>query len=206
MAGLVITPEQLLLFMGTLSVAIVSPGPAVIAVSQSAFALGRTGTLPYAWGMAVGASCWAGFALLGLTVLFAVLPWTYLAIKLLGGAYLIWIAWHMWRGAADPLPDPAEARRGRSFWGGMALNLSNPKPALFYSAVLVSIFPASLAAADKLVIYATAFSVEFSFYSALPCLMALPVLRRRYYAAKFRIDRISAALIGALGFSLILRH
>lgn len=59
-----ITADQLALFIGTLSVAIVSPGPAVIAVSQSAFALGRRRVLPYAWGWPRGrrygasSRCW----------------------------------------------------------------------------------------------------------------------------------------------------
>lgn len=201
-----VTFAQLLLFVGTLSVAILSPGPGVIAVSQSAFAMGRARALPYGWGLAVGASLWCLFALLGLTVLFRVLPWTFVALKVLGGAYLVWIAWKMWVHAPDPLPDPAEKRHGAGFWGGLVLNLSNPKPALFYSAVLLSIFPAALGGFDKLVVSAVALSVELGFYTALATLMALPLLRRRYYAAKFWIDRIAAGLIGLLGISLILRH
>ena len=201
-----ITADQLALFIGTLSVAILSPGPGVIAVSQSAFALGRRRALPYGWGLAVGASVWCIFALLGLTVIFRALPWTYVALKILGGAYLVWIAFKMWHHASDPLPDPAESSRGMGFFGGMMLNLSNPKPALFYSAVLLSIFPVLLSAGDKLAIYATAISVELAFYTALASLMALPWLRRRYYAAKFWIDRAAGLAIGLLGLSLILRH
>ena len=201
-----ITADQLALFIGTLSVAILSPGPGVIAVSQSAFALGRRRALPYGWGLALGASIWCVFALLGLTVIFRALPWTYVALKILGGAYLVWIAFKMWRHASDPLPDPAESSRGMGFFGGMMLNLSNPKPALFYSAVLLSIFPVLLSAGDKLAIYATAVSVELAFYTALASLMALPWLRRRYYAAKFWIDRAAGLAIGLLGLSLILRH
>lgn len=201
-----ITLAQLALFVGTLAVAILSPGPGVIAVAQSAFALGARRALPYGWGLAVGASLWCLFALLGLTALFRVLPWTFVLMKVLGGAYLIWIGWKMWRHAPDPLPDPAQKRFGSAFPGGLLLNLSNPKPALFYSAVLLSIFPQLLGGLDKLVIYATALTVEMSFYTGLAILMALPLLRRRYYAAKFWIDRLAALLIAALGLSLILRH
>lgn len=201
-----ITLQQLAVFVGTLSVAILSPGPGIIAVSQSAFAMGRARALPYAWGLALGASAWCLAALLGLTVLFRIVPWTYVAMKFLGGAYLIWVAWKMWRHAPDPLPDPAESRLGMSFWAGMALNLSNPKPALFYSAVLLSIFPATLGITDKILIYATALTVEVGFYTALACLMAMSLLRRRYYAAKLGIDRVAAGLIGLLGLSLVLRH
>lgn len=200
-----ITLEQLSLFGGTLTVAILSPGPAIIAVSQCAFAMGHRRALPYGWGLATGASLWCLAALLGLAVIFRVMPWTFTAMKLLGGAYLLWVALKMWRGASAPLPDPADAQMGMSFWGGIALNLSNPKPALFYSAVLLSIFPATLSMADKGVIYATALSLELGFYTAMACLMALPLLRRRYYAAKFWIDRGAAMAIGLLGASLILR-
>ncbi|MBM3605863.1 MAG: LysE family translocator [Alphaproteobacteria bacterium] len=199
------TAEQLGLFVATLAVAILSPGPGVIAVSQGAFALGRRRALAYGWGLAVGASIWCLFALLGLTTLFRIAPWTLVIMKMAGGAYLIWIGLKMWRHAADPLPDPDAVGRGMGLWGGVALNLSNPKPALFYSAVLLSVFPAALGAADKGAIYAVALSVELFFYTALASLMALPWLRRRYYGAKFWIDRGAGLAIGLLGLSLVLR-
>lgn len=201
-----VTAQQLQIFAGILVPAILSPGPAVIAASQSAFALGRARTLPYAWGLAFGASLWCVVSLLGLTIIFQTLPWTYTALSVLGGLYLLWIAWKMWRHAPDPLPDPAEGTGGISFWGGVTLNLSNPKPALFYSSVLLSVFPLSLTILDKTAIYATAVSVEMIFYTAVACLMALPWPRRRYYASKFWIDRGAGLLIGLLGLTLILRH
>lgn len=199
-----VTTEQMALFVATLSVAILSPGPGVIAVSQGAFSLGRRRALTYGWGLAIGASIWCLFALLGLTAVFRMLPWTFALLKLLGGAYLLWIGLQMWRHAADPLPDPAQDR-ARGFGAGMALNLSNPKPALFYSAVLLSIFPGALGPADKGAIYAVALSVELLFYTGLASLMALPVLRQRYFASKFWIDRGAGTAIAALGLSLILR-
>ena len=201
---LTITPDQMALFVATLSAAILSPGPGVIAVTQGAFALGRRAALAHGWGLALGASFWCLFALLGLTALFRVAPWTLVALTLAGGAYLVHVGIRMWRHAADPLPQGPGA--GRGFRGGIVLNLSNPKPALFYSAVLLSIFPPILGPADKGAIYATALSVELFFYTALASLMALPLLRRRYLAAKFWIDRGAGLAIAALGLSLILRH
>ena len=87
----------------------------------------------------------------------------------------------------------------------MALNLSNPKPALFYGSVILSIFPA-LQGGASLVIYLVALSVELSFYAAITALMATAPVRRRYGAAKTWIDRIAGALIGALGLALMIRH
>ena len=79
-------------------------------------------------------------------------------------------------------------------------------PGVVAGALLLSIFPVLMTAGDKLLIYATAVSVELAFYTALASLMALPWLRRRYYAAKFWIDRAAGLAIGLLGLSLILRH
>ena len=50
-----------------------------------------------------------------------------------------------------------------------------------------------------------ALSVELFFYTALASLMALPLLRRRYAALKFWIDRGAGLAIAALGLSLVLR-
>lgn len=201
---MIVTPDAMALFVSTLAVAILSPGPGVVAVSQTAFAMGRARALPYGWGLAVGASLWCLFSLVGLTVLFRLWPWTFRLLTVAGGLYLLHVAWGIWQAARQPLPDPATTR-GRRFVDGLALNLSNPKPALFYSFVLLSIFPTMLEVGDKALIYGTALAVELMFYTALATLMALPLLRHRYYAAKFWIDRIAAGLIGILGLSLILR-
>lgn len=198
-----ITAAQMSVFVATLSAAILSPGPGVIAVSQGAFALGRRRALVYGWGLAIGASVWCLVALLGLTALFRAAPWTLILLRLAGGAFLLRIGWSMWAHARDPMPDAARARM--SWTSGAVLNLSNPKPALFYSAVLLSIFPPVLGPADKGVIYAVALSVELFFYTALASLMALPALRRGYAASKFWIDRGAGLAIALLGLSLILR-
>ena len=200
-----ITLPALGLFVTTLGVAILSPGPAIIAASRSAAARGRQASMPYAMGLAIGASFWCLFALFGLTVLFRIVPQSYAVLRFLGGAYLIWVAFQMWRHAADPLSMEGESVAGPGFRQGLALNLSNPKPALFYAGVIMTIFPA-LSTVGAAVIYLVALSVEVCFYAAVTVLMATNPMRRGYRAAKTAIDRIAGTLIGALGLTLILRH
>ncbi|MBB1490811.1 MULTISPECIES: LysE family translocator [unclassified Paracoccus (in: a-proteobacteria)] len=200
-----ITLPALGLFVATLALAILSPGPAIIAASRSAAARGRQASMPYAMGLAIGASFWCLFALFGLTVLFRVLPQSYTVLRFLGGAYLIWIAVQMWRHAADPLAMEGESVTGPGFLQGLALNLSNPKPALFYAGVIMTIFPV-LSTAGAAIIYLVALTVEVCFYAAVTVLMATGPMRRGYRAAKTAIDRVAGTLIGALGLTLILRH
>ena len=161
-----VTAARLALFVGTLSLAVLSPGPGIIAVSQAAFRLGRRDAMPYALGLAVGASMWCLVALLGLTVLFEAVPVALSLFHVAGGAYLVWIAARMWRHAPDPLPEPG-AGSGQGFAAGMALNLSNPKPGLFYASVLLSIFPDLRGIAPNAAVYATALAVELTYYLSL---------------------------------------
>lgn len=199
-----VTPAQFALFVTTLSVAILSPGPGIVAVSHAAFSLGRRAALPYALGLALGASAWCLVALLGLTVLFEAVPLALSVFHVLGGAYLLWVAAKMWRHAADPLPEAGA--RGRGLAAGMALNLANPKPGLFYASVLLSIFPGLRGFWATASVYLVALSVELLFYLGLAVVLSAVAIRRRYFAAKPWIDRAASALIAALGILLILRH
>lgn len=197
------TPEQLVLLVSALTLAILSPGPAIIAATQTAFARGRAVALPYGIGLATGASLWALFAILGLAVVFRVVPALYLTLKVFGCLYLLWIAQAMWRDARAPLPEAANGRFGRGFWGGVILNLSNPKPALFYSALFVAVFPGPLSALGRGTIYVAALGTELFWYVAVTALMSTTAMRIRYTAAKHWIDRGAALIIGALGLSLL---
>ena len=201
-----ISPAALAAFVATLGLAILSPGPGIIACTRSAASRGRKAALPYAIGLAVGASLWCLFSVFGLTLVFRLVPHLFTVLKLLGGACLIWIAWKMWRHAADPLAAAAGATAGPGFWSGLALNLSNPKPALFYGAVLLSLFPRLHGIAGPALIYAVALTVELVFYLSVTTLMSTAPVQRRYFSAKLWIDRIAGTLIAVLGLTLVIRH
>ena len=54
-------------------------------------------------GLGLMAGIWTGLALLGLDVIFPAVPWAYLTLKLIGAAYLIYLAYAIWRDARRPL-------------------------------------------------------------------------------------------------------
>ncbi|MDO5706312.1 MAG: LysE family translocator [Paracoccus sp. (in: a-proteobacteria)] len=176
---------------------------------QAAFAHGRERALPYGLGLATGASLWCLAALFGLAVLFRLNPALLSGMMIFGGCYLLWFAWRLWRGATQPLPDAAEGpRRGAigGFLGGIALNLSNPKPALFYATLILSVFPRALSGAEQGVIYAICLGTEYFWYALVAVLASTGAMRLRYFAAKFWIDRACAVAMAVLGVLLILEH
>jgi threonine/homoserine/homoserine lactone efflux protein len=197
------TPEPFLALIMVLTTAILSPGPSIIAATQLALAQGREKALPYGLGLAFGASLWCLFALFGLAVIFKLYPPLFQAAKIAGGAYLLYMAWRLWRAAHLPLPQPADSRFGRGFAGGMILSLSNPKPALFYSAVILTIFPDPHGVVMFAAIYATALATELFWYSTVTISMSTNAMRKRYFAAKFWIDTIAALALTGLAVMLI---
>lgn len=197
--------EQLLALVSAMSLAILTPGPAIIAATQAAFQFGRRRALPYALGLAAGASLWCIVALMGLAVVFRLHPPLFVAMKVFGGLYLLWFAWALWRSSTKPLPEAAGGA-SKGFWGGIALNLSNPKPALFYAALILSVFPQALSLQEKAVIYTVCLGTELIWYALIAVTMSTAMMRNRYFAAKFWIDRAAALAMGLLGLLLILNH
>ena len=54
------------------------------------------------------AAVFTALVLLGLTAVLARVPLLYAGLKLLGGMWLLLLAWRMWRGAAGPLASAGE--------------------------------------------------------------------------------------------------
>ena len=200
---------QVVALVTALSLAILTPGPAIIATVQTAFAHGRERALPYGLGLATGVSLWCLMALFGLALVFRLNPTLFAAMKIFGGFYLLWFAWGLWQASTAPLPEAAGGPgKGtvRGFLGGIALNLSNPKPALFYATLILSVFPRPLPASGQAALYAVCLGTELFWYALVAVLMSTAPMRSCYFAARFWIDRVCAGAMALLGLMLIVRH
>lgn len=187
----------------TLLAAMAAPGPALLFALRQSIAGGfRTG---FATGLGLGlvAAGWTGAALLGLEVVFTLFPFAFVALKIAGALYLLWIAYCLWRDARKPLGDAAHPG-ARAFWGGVLINLGNPKSVFFAASVLVVIFPSDLTLSEKFLIFSNHFAVEITVYGLFAALLATPPARAEYLRLKPVMDRIAAVVLGALGLRLLL--
>lgn len=129
----------------------VTPGLDTALVLHSVLRFGRRTAWATAIGICTGSFVWGVAAAIGVAALIAHVHVAYLALKIVGGLYLVWLGARMlWRcfrcrypqldetGTAD-----ATAARSpwRSFGRGLASNLLNPKVAAFYVAVLPVFLP-----------------------------------------------------------------
>ena len=130
--------SSLLIFAAALFVAAASPGPATLALVARGLARGTRGAFAFMLGIAIGDVFWLSCAVLGLAVLAQTFGMVFLALKYLGAAYLLVLAWKLWTTAAqtEAAELPATDRPFRLFGAGLTLMFGNPKVMVFYLALL----------------------------------------------------------------------
>jgi threonine/homoserine/homoserine lactone efflux protein len=118
---------------------VLTPGPNMMYLVSRTVAQGRRAGMISLLGVAAGFGVYLMAATAGITAVFAVVPGLYLAVKLAGAGYLLWLAWQAIRpggvsvfAPADLPHDPAR----RLFTMGLATNLLNPKIAIMYMALI----------------------------------------------------------------------
>lgn len=118
---------------------VLTPGPNMLYLVSRSITQGRRAGLLSLLGVALGFAVYLAAAVAGLATVFTAVPAAYLALKIAGAAYLLYLAWQALRPhgrnafAPEPLPpDPAR----RLVTTGLLTNLLNPKIAVLYVALL----------------------------------------------------------------------
>ncbi|RUM05295.1 LysE family translocator [Rhizobium chutanense] len=194
--------------MAALAVGAMSPGPSFVVVSRIAISRSRLDGFAAALGMGAGGVAFAVLALAGLTALLSQFEWLYVLLKVAGGAYLIYIAVNIWRGAAQPLEvsDAVHSHRApmRSFTTALLTQLSNPKTIIVYASLFAALLPKTVPLDLIIALPLGVFAVEAGWYSIVAFAFSARHPRRLYLAAKSWIDRTAGAVMGGLGLRLIL--
>jgi threonine/homoserine/homoserine lactone efflux protein len=197
----------ILAIAAAIAIGAASPGPSFVMVVRTAVAKSRADGLAAALGMGVGGVIFCALALFGMRAVFAQAEWLYIAFKLAGGCYLVYLAWRIWRSADQPLAQEnasiVEGRAFRSFLLGLGTQLSNPKTLVFYGSVF-ALLPADLPIWGDLVLPPIIMTIETGWYTLVALAFSLPQPRAAYLRWKGKIDRLAGAVMAALGLKLIL--
>lgn len=187
--------------------AVASPGPSTVLVIQTAAVSGRRAGLLAAFAMMLGALVWAAAALFGLQVLFARFEWLYLAFRIAGALYLIYLAYMLLRHAGAPLPeaDPSVVRAGawQGFLKALLLQLSNPKVMVFMGSIFISLLPAQPPSWMDATVLAIVAVNEFTWFALLALLFSGGAARAFYRRTKLWLDRLMGGVLGLLGARLL---
>ncbi|SPE61987.1 Leucine efflux protein [Streptomyces netropsis] len=118
---------------------VITPGPNMIYLVSRSVSQGYRAGLVSLAGVGVGFLVYLVAATAGIAAVFSLVPEIYLALKLAGAAYLLWLAWKAVRpgGSSVFSPRELEADRPRKLFGmGLLTCLLNPKIAILYVSLL----------------------------------------------------------------------
>ncbi|MGB0941642.1 MAG: LysE family translocator [Marinomonas sp.] len=121
----------------------ITPGPGIFAILAKSMTQGARSCTWLSVGMVISDICYLVMACFGLAGLAYAWEEVFLIIRVLGGAYLVYLGWKMWTSVpalAQELSNPdlkvKQQDKLSSFIQGFMISASNPKVILFYIAFL----------------------------------------------------------------------
>ncbi|CCV15747.1 LysE family translocator [Mesorhizobium sp. STM 4661] len=204
--------ELLIAFFATTAIFAYIPGPAMLYAAAQTMARGRWSGLTAAFGIHLGGYVHVIAAAAGLSVLFHAVPTLYVAVKLAGALYLIWLGISLLRARAEgdaviPGIEPKSARR--AFFESITVEVLNPKTAIFFMAFLPQFVDASAAFPVWLqfVVLGTVVNLMFSSADVVCVFLAGAVVGRlrRSSQAQRLMRRAGGAVLVGLGVHVALQ-
>ncbi|HEY8382293.1 MAG TPA: LysE family translocator [Microvirga sp.] len=179
-------------FAAVLFVSAAAPGPGIAAIVARVLGRGTRGAVAFTMGVAIGDVVWLTFAVVGLAALAQAFHGVFLAIKYVGAAYLLYLAYKLWTApvaARDVEATTTGEHPLKLFLGGLAVTMGNPKVMVFYLALLPTILDLTrvtmLGYAELVAATLAVLAVVFSGY------VLLAARARRLFTSERAIRRIN---------------
>ncbi len=196
------SPEILFAFLLATLVFAYMPGPAVLYVAAQTMSRGRRAGFMAVLGIHLADYVHVFAAALGLSAIFRHVPELYLAMKLVGAAYLIWIGIGFFRAVA-PVAEagPAKPRSPlRALVDSLAVELLNPKTTIFF----VSFLPQFVDPSASLPLWAQFLILGGVVNLLFTSSSVLTVLTASYMQAKVAANGVAQRVIRAVGGSILI--
>jgi len=186
------TESALALALATFALGL-APGPGVIALLARSLTLGARGAWPFVAGLLIGDLVYLACAIFGLSVIAKEFADWFIALRLLGGAFLVYLGLRMILASRIDRYDDVVVRRGNlsSLLAGLGITLGNPKVIVFYLAFL----PAFLDLSDPSALdaLASAAVVLLALTSSLSIYVVVGAKAKSWIASPLRARRVNRA-------------
>jgi threonine/homoserine/homoserine lactone efflux protein len=194
---------QFAAFLGVAALVIVTPGQDTALTIRNTLVGGRRAGIRTAIGVSAGQAIWALAAAVGIAALLHASEPAFLAVRLAGGAYLVYLGAQALRSALRrSAVQPPVTRRGQRpapLRQGVISNLGNPKMAVFFTSLLPQFggsFPVLLALG---LVFCTLTLAWLSCY-AVAVARAGDLLQRS--SIRRALDALTGAVLVGLGLRL----
>lgn len=198
-----------LIITGIHLLAAISPGPDFIYVSQQTLSRGRTAGIICALGVALGLGVHIGYSVLGLAVVIAQAAWLLTAIKIVGGAYLIYLGFKGLRAKAkhqvtevvkvSVKPESAL----NTLWKGFLCNVLNPKAPVYFVSVFTVVLSPDMPLWQLAIYGLWMMILQFAWFATVAFLLSIPSVNGQFQRAGHWIDRVLGAVMVGLGIKVV---
>ena len=186
-----------------------SPGPSFLLVAKTAVEKSRWEGVLVAVGLGTGAVIFALLSSFGLYVLLETVPKVYLLLKLLGGAYLCYLAWRFWQSAGQAIIQDDVTEQGgngllAAYFSGLFTQLSNPKTAIVLGGIFAAFLPREIPPYSHTILASITFLVDVVWYSFVVFALSTRQAKSVYFRFKKPIGRMASGVMGLIGIKLAL--
>lgn len=187
------TLESAAAFAAAFFLLALAPGPGLAAIVSRTLGSGLASGFAVTTGLVVGDFIFMGVAVVGLSAIAAAMGPLFQVVKYAGAAYLVWLGYHAITSAARPIA--VERQASVTLWRdvgiGLLVTLGNPKPILFYGALLPTFLDMTrIGVADYAVLAAIVVGISYLVYGGY---MLLADRTRRLVASTRAIRRLNQA-------------
>ena len=186
--------------------AVISPGADFAMVTRSSYAFGRRAGLAAALGIALGVQVHVLYTVLGIAVIISQSPALFLAMKVLGAGYLIYLGYKLLTNTTRISLDGTSARQLGvlvALRSGFLTNALNPKTMLFVVSAYTQVVQPGSSLAINFGYGAFMSFAHWLWFSLVAVFFSSAVLRRAMLERQRLVDRvIGVALIG-LGVAVV---
>lgn len=189
-----------------LLVAVLSPGPAVAMLLGLGLSRGRGTAVVASVGVAAGATTIALLTMLGVGLLMQKAAWAITLLRLIGSAYLLWLAWGAFRRAVNP-PDVTAVEMPplspvRALLTGYLMQITNPKAIAFWLAIASVGATTGAPLVVKLAFLAGAFAISLAGHGLYAIALSSSPVRRLYQRARRGIEATLGVLFTIFAIKL----
>lgn len=190
---------------------VMSPGPSFIFIAQRTLTTSRKHGLISALGLGTGAAIFAILSCLGLFVILEAAPFLYGALKIIGGLYLLFLAYRIWNSSKgdsntnyEVIDDSSDSEISvsASYFLGLMTQLSNPKTAIVIGSIIMAFLATETPPYTFIIITILMFISDWAWYSIVVVALSTKRAQKAYNRFKTSINRLASGLLAFMGAKL----
>lgn len=185
--------------------ALMLPGPDFVAVVRSSMTRGAAGGLLTTIGVSIGLGLYATLGLLGLSAVLVRFEWLAWVIRLVGGAYLIYLGVKLLLAKRQPaaMGEEEQGRRGHPLLFGLGVTLTNPKAIMLFASVFATSVTGQTPGWLMATMVALVVASAFSWFSIVSLFMSSAPVVRRFAHVQHWIERVAGLCFVVVGGKLL---